>query len=213
MEHLPPAPDPGDLPDLKPTDLTVFPAGTRMWRLYFYGGEHPSLWNLFRSFGPVKTARFDHHMAPARDQDRGIMYGAPESREAMITCVAEVFQDTRTIDANRNSPWIASLRTTEEIRLLDVTSAWTTRAGGNQAICSGDRGVAREWSRAIYARYLDIDGIAYVSSTYGPGRAAALFERAGTKLAGRPAVNRPLNDPGLRDFLRRTAHKLNYALL
>lgn len=213
MERLPPPPDTDDLPDLQETDLRILPAGSRLFRVSFFEGAYPSRWDSFRRFGPVATARFDHHVAPPHDQDRGIMYGAPESAEAIVTCVAEVFQDTRTIDPRRHSPWLASFALTTDLRLLDVTSAWTTRAGGNQAICSGDRERAREWSRSIYARYTNVHGIFYAGSTYGPGRAVVLYERSRSAIPLRPVFNRPLADPGLADSLRRAAHALNYGLL
>jgi hypothetical protein len=40
-----------------------------------------------------KSRAFDHHTPPRRLQERAILYGATE----IATCVAEVFQATRTI--------------------------------------------------------------------------------------------------------------------
>jgi len=63
------------------------------------------LWNTFRSFGPLKTARFDHHLFQPgkeplpREQDRAIYYAAA----AIATCLAEFFQDTRTIPSSMHA--------------------------------------------------------------------------------------------------------------
>jgi hypothetical protein len=50
------------------------------------------MWNTFRTFGPLQTARFDHHLpdehGEPRLQDRGIYYAAME----IATCLAELFQ-------------------------------------------------------------------------------------------------------------------------
>jgi hypothetical protein len=215
VEYLPPPQDP--LPGLRPEDLRPLSRPSRLWRIYFAGGKHPSTWNGFRSFGPRTQGRFDHHSPPPRSQDRRILYAAWNSSAGLateaFTCVAEVFQETRVIDRKRNEPWLAGFAMEEDVSLLDVTSGWTGRAGGNQAICSGERSRSRAWSRAIYVQYLDIGGIYYASSTYGPGRAVALYERAGSAMPSRPVFNRPLADPGLTGFLRSAAYELEYLLV
>lgn len=217
MERLPPPPAATSLPELRRRDLREFPAGTRIWRIYSRGGGHPGDWNSFRDFGPLAAGRFDHHLPPPRRQDRGILYGAVGAGRprgsAGFACVAEFFQDTRTIDPGRNEPWLVGFALARPVRLLDVTTAWITRAGGNQAISSGERSRARAWSRAIYERFPEVEGIYYVPSTYGPGRAVALYERAEIALPVRPLFHRALSDPGLRNFLRRAARNLDYDLL
>jgi hypothetical protein len=189
-----------------------------VWRIYLRAGRHPGGWNVFRRFGPLATGRFDHHVPPAREQERGILYGVASTRRRgpgspTMACVAEFFQDTRTIDPARGEPWLAGFPVVRPVRLLDVTGTWITRAGGNQAICSGERAMARLWSRAIYAGYPDVGGLYYTPSTYGPARAVALYERAERALPRRPGFHRTLADPGLREFLRRAAAELEYELL
>lgn len=215
-EILPPAPPPNALPELRTRDVRRLAQGTRIWRIYFRGGERPAEWNRFRFFGPVRRGRFDHHLLPRRTQSRGVVYGVPalgRRRDAMLTCVAETFQEDRTIDPSRRDPWLVGFALAASVTLLDVTSGWTTRAGGNQAICSGDRRRAQGWARAAYERYVDVQGIFYATSTFGPGRAAALFERAADAIPPRPVFHRPLKDPGLRGFLEHAASDLDYELL
>lgn len=177
-----------------------------MWRVYFRTGPYPALWNTFRSFGP-SGARFDHHEPPPRDQPvRAILYGAGLGP----TCLAEVFQDSRVIDRWRRDPYLTVFQLEEDVSLLDLTGAWITRAGGNLAISSGSRAMAREWSRAIYDAFPDLHGIRYGSSMDANRPAVAFYERARRALPGAPLLDRPLRDPGLARFVSRAAERFGY---
>src|SRR5438094_10241510 len=117
---MPPFAEPPSTDDLRRvrTDrqLRILPAGTELWRVYFRGGAHPTTWNTFRSYGPVLTARFDHHLPPPHTQERAILYAAI----AGPICLAEVFQELRVIDRSRNTPWLASFHIMGQISLLDL---------------------------------------------------------------------------------------------
>lgn len=216
-EALPPPPAADELPDLQADDVCVLARDVRILRISFREGRHPGAWDAFRDHGPLRTGRFDHHLTPPRRQERAILYGSTYDLAARgaaaVTCVAEVFQETRTIDPSRRAPWLVAFALVEPLTLLDVTSGWTTRVGGNQAINSGERRAARRWSRAIYERYPELDGVFYASSVYGPGRGVALYERAMRAVPERPVFHGPLNDPGLRNFLKRAALDLGYEFL
>jgi hypothetical protein len=86
-----------------PPDVKTLPAGTRLCRLYFRGGNHPGAWDRFRSFGPLPNARFDHHTEPPGIQEREILYAAVWEG-AVATCVAEAFQETRLVDTRLRDP-------------------------------------------------------------------------------------------------------------
>jgi RES domain len=202
-------PQPATLPPLKAPDIRILPAGTMLWRVYFARGDHPSSWGEFRDFGPVRTARFDHHVLPPRRQDRAILYAA----ERGSTCFAEVFQATRTIDRGRGDPWLVSFALARDVRLLDLAGAWPTRAGASQAISTGPRARAREWSRAVYEAYPDVEGLSYPSSMLGPTRAVALYERARDAIASAPPFHAPLTHPGLQAPIQRIAARLGYRLV
>lgn len=216
---MPGAGPPGrPLPALRATDTATVATGERLWRLYRQGGDHPSAWNDFRHYGPLTTARFDPHLPPPRNQDRGVLYVAlrrPRNRGAapLDACLAESFQDTRTIDRHDREPWIVAFTPTAPLVLLDLSSAWTTRAGGHQSLASGPRSASRQWARAIYEEYPDVDGIHYPSANYGPGHSIALFERAANRIPVNPRFHRPLADPGFRQILDRVADRLGYALV
>lgn len=188
--------------------VRLLPAGTELWRVYFRGGRHPGAWDGFRRYGPVSTARFDHHLPPAREQDRAILYAAVNG----LTCVAEVFQRTRTIDRRRNLPWLVGFGLAAEVVLLDLTGAWPTAAGVSMAINSGPRPRARRWSRAIYAAYPEVGGLWYASSMHANRPAVALYERSIDGLQDRPFFHRSLDDPMMIVPLRNAVRELGYGL-
>ncbi len=203
MERLPDPPTSFGVPPV----TRMLRSGSRLWRIYFRGGKHPTLWNGFRMFGPTGS-RFDHHTYPKRTQARGILY-ATFGENPILTALAEVFQDTRYIDISRNEPWLAAFELAKEVILLDTESEWPNRAGGCMAINSGSRNQARKWSRAIYREYVDVHGIYYPSSlTNQP--CVALYERVTSVLPKRPEFNEPIDSRKLSAPLTHLAAELNY---
>jgi hypothetical protein len=181
--------------------------GTALFRVYFLGGAHPANWRGFRYYGPVR-GRFDHHLPPPRLQERGIMYLARHPR----TCLAEVFQAKRRIDVETAQPMLVGFRLTRDLRMLDLTGLWPTRAGASLALSSGPRPRAQQWAQAIYQAFPDLDGLLYGSSMAGNAECLACFERAADAVPPHPDVHHPLADPLLRDFLRRAAIALGYGM-
>lgn len=191
-----------------PPVTRVLAAGTRCWRVYFQGGSHPSTWNAFRGFGPT-SARFDHHVAPAREQKRQVLYAAA----APLTCLAEVFQDTRTIDRRRSAPWLVAFELARPAVLLDLSSRWPTQAGASMAINSGPRPRARRWSQAIHAAYPGVQGLLYPSSMNANAPAYALYERATGAIPPRPVFHRAVADAALTAAIVRAGTRLGYAVV
>ncbi len=211
MAKLPEPPPVATLRRVRP-EVATLPAGTRLWRIYFRGGSNPSMWDQMRDYGPIGGARFDHHLDPPRAQDRGILYAAT-GNDAVATCVAEVFQDTRLVDTRRNDPWIAAFTVVEDVPLLDLTGRWPTRAKASANINSGPRPRCRRWSRAMYESYPDLLGVYYASSMNGNEPAVALYERASKALPRLPVFNRPLSDAPLLIPIERVAAGLGYDLI
>jgi len=188
----------------------VVAAGTRLWHVYFRSGTHPRPWDDFRAYGPIATARFDHHQTPPHVQDRHIYYAGSSGP----MCVLEVFQARRTINRRRNDPWLVGFALRRAVTLLDLTGTWTTRAGASMAINMGSRSRARRWSQVFYEAYPDIDGLWYASSMYGNAPAVALYERAEDAVqGGGPFLHLPLSSPGLAVPLYQLAVDMNYLLL
>ena len=208
MAKLPPPPAADVLAARTPPDVVAVTRATTLWRIYPTGGPHAGRWDDFRSYGPLTTARFDHHLPPPRRQERAVLYVGL----AIATCVAEVFQDTRVIDRRRRGPWLVGFRLRRAVHLLDLTGDWPTRAGASQAISSGRRDRARAWAAAIHAAYPAVEGLWYRSSMHGGQPAVALTERAIGALRAQPDVHLPLAHPSLEVPLGRMAASLGYLL-
>jgi hypothetical protein len=188
----------------------VLPGGALLFRLYFRAGDSPGSWNTFRSFGPLASARFDHHPPPQGDHPHlGILYAAPEIK----TCVAEVFQNTRNINLRRRDPWLVGFELIREVRLLDLCSNWPTRMGASTQISSGRRDIVRGWSADIHAAYPGLEGVLYASSMNASRGATALYERGESALPARPVLHEPLAHPGLRADLERFKDDVGYGLI
>ena len=192
------------------SDLLALPAGTRIWRVYMQGGTHPTTWERFRTFGPT-DARFDHHRPPAHIQGRAVLYGATGPRAATTT-IAEVFQATRVVHRERRAPAWVAFDVTRELRLLDLTGSWPTRAGASMAINSGPRSRARAWARVMYDAFPGLDGLLYSSSMHANQPCPVLWERARNALPARPTFHRQLADPAVLTLLKNACHEVGYTL-
>lgn len=207
MPKFPEPPPPHQLATI-PAATALWTTSTLVWRVYFQGGPFPSRWDELRTFGPTGS-RFDHHLPPPSVQDRGILYAAKHGP----TCIAEVFQDTRTIDRRSRTPWLVGFRLARDVTLLDLTGAWPTMAGASTAIHSGPRARARRWSQAIYAVYPHVEGILYCSSMDASRPALALFERARPALPRSPEFHRSLDDVLMRSVVDAAAQRFAYAVV
>ncbi len=208
MAKFPKPPSAEKLRTLTP-ELYVLPRRTELWRLYFRGGRHPTLWDSFRAYGPMKAARFDHHLSPPHLQQRSILYAAKHGP----TCLAEVFQETRVIARRVHAPWLAGFALAEDLQLLDLTGTWATRAGASMVIGSGPRSRARLWSQAFHQAYPEAQGLLYSSSMHANQPSVALYERAIPAIPRAPIFHRPLDDPALLSLLKRVALDIGYGLI
>ncbi len=201
----------------QPDELVVLSAGTAVVRAHPLGGAHPSSWDAIRDWGPTK-GRFDHHTPPPRAQRRGIAYLA-WGPDALTTALAEYFQDDSgagvgPLDLVAGRPAITLFALASEVALLDLSGSWTTRAGGNQAICNGPRWRSRQWARAVYAAFGNpgtahaVQGLAYRSSVWGPGHCAALWQTARGVFPPALLATRLMDDPSVRPALAKAAEKL-----
>lgn len=224
MATLPLEPD-RPLPALRRADVVSLPRGSRLVRVYA-AGRHGATWDGFRTFGPTSRSRFDHHPPPPREHpDRGVLYTAGDA----VTALVEAFQWTRTIDRERDRPWLVVARLARSVRLLDLRGSWPTRAGASQALATGgDSATTQAWARAIHADYPTVVGVLYASAMRGGvaederpagvrpaliGANVALFERAASALPRRPTLHVPLSHPGLGDALAWIADRYGYEVV
>lgn len=131
----------------------------------------------------------------------------------VATCIAEVFQETRTIDRRRRDPWLVGFELRRSVTLLDLSGAWPTRVGASMAINSGPRSRARRWSQRIYESYPHIEGLSYASTMNANRPALMLYERATDSLPVRPVFHRALADAAMTAALVRAAAALNYLVI
>ena len=190
-------------------DWRVVEPGEHLWRVYFRGGDHPSRWNQFRTVGPI-DARFDHHLvgsAPA-SSDRAVMYLAANP----VTCLAEVFQKTRTIHRSRAAPALVGFAAAFPLLLLDLTGSFPTRIGASMGLMTGPRSVARNWARGLYAANPTAQGLAHPSSMHANAAAFVLNDRAdpAQALPAPPGFHRTLDDPAMITFLKNAGRELGY---
>lgn len=212
MAKLPREPNLLKLAKLTPPIITL-KAGTLLWRIYFRGGDYPTLWNVFRYVGPI-DARFDHHAPESSGptlQDRGVLYAAKNG----LTCFAEVFQRFRVIDRAYRDPWLVAFKLANPARLLDLTDSFPTKAGASMALMTGSRSVARTWSKAFYETFSGIEGIYYPSSMHGNKPAIVLNERVLLRdvLPPKPSFNRALSDNTVLTIVRNAALDIGYGML
>ena len=183
--------------------------GDELWRVYFRSGAHPSRWNQFRTFGPT-DARFDHQVEGQQRAGRSVMYLAASP----VTCLAEVFQKTRTIHRTHRMPALTGFRVTSPLKLLDLTGAFPTRIGASMGLMSGARSVGRNWARALYAAFPDAQGFAYPSSMHGNAVAIVLNDRADSvgALPRAPGFHKALADASMMTLLKNAARELGHLL-
>lgn len=213
MAKLPLPPPVAELRAIHPIPY-ILPAGSEIWRIYKRGGMSPTRWNDFRHHGPILRARFDHHRRNAKGepcvQARGIIYGA-HGDKSIVTCVAEFFQEDRTVDRVRDEPWLVCFALKADVVLLDLCGYWPTRAGASMLInCHERRALTQSWSGAIYEAYPDIQGLRYGSSLGATEPAIALYERAQSALPLTPTFHRDLASAGLTETRAECCDILGY---
>ena len=208
MPKVPRYPYPEQLARVDPEWYPVA-TGDELWRIYFRAGHHPSRWNQFRSFGPT-DARFDHHLDEATDDHRSVMYLA----KSPVTCLAEVFQKTRTIHRSDRKPVLVGFGLQSPLKLLDLTGAFSTRIGASMGLMIGARSVGRNWARGLHEAYPEVQGLAYPSSMYANTVAFVLNERAASTdaIPAVPDFHKALDDGGMVTTLKNAARVLGYAL-
>lgn len=203
MPKVPQHPDLDRLASTDPEWRLIKPAD-ELWRVYFRSGAHPYLWSQFRTFGPT-DARFDHQLEGQPDAGRAVMYLA----SSPVTCLAEVFQKTRTIHRAHCRPALVGFAVTSSLNLLDLTGAFPTRIGASMALMTGPRSVGRNWARALYAAYPAAQGLAYPSSMHANAVAVVLNDRAEPveALPPSPGFHKPLSDPSMITLLKNAARE------
>lgn len=185
-----------------------------VYRVYSRGGSHPTSWNMFRNYGPLRS-RFDHHESDGSGlpavQDKSILYAALD----IPTAFAEVFQHGgRVIDRRDREPWIAAFTIGDPLDLLDLTDTFALRAGASMKLMTDSVLVSRIWASAFHLAWPTLLGIRYRSSL--TGRICVAFnERAAGTIAQSSTLtlHRALADPTFLPVIKAAAMDIGYDVL
>jgi hypothetical protein len=201
---LPPAPEALRRED---SDFYALAEQAVIWRLHRTAGDNVIPWNALRYWGP-SHARFDPHEPPPHLQDRGVTYGALD----IATCLAEVFQDRRVVDTARGAPYFTAWRPARPLQLLDLAGRWPIRNGASHLLNTGPHDLCRIWSRTIYTRWPDLDGLWHISAMTGKPQ-VSLFTAARDSFPPRPMFSRPMADPATRGWIAAAAAHIGYEVV
>ena len=212
MAKLPREPDAARLEANEPSLVTIAP-GQLLHRIYERGGDHPTLWNAFRHYGPL--SRFDHQLVDGHgnpsSQNRGLLYAATD----IATAIAEFFQrNRRLVNRARRQPWLVSFELEEEVHLLNLTDSFCLRAGASGKLVSGPFAHSQNWSRGFYDAYPQIQGLYYLSSLTNR-HTVALYERAArsARIPATTRLHRALADPLMHRALVLVVEEIGYGLI
>ncbi len=153
-----------------------------IWRLHRTAGDNVIPWNDLRYWGP-SHARF-----------------------------AEVFQDRRVVDTARGAPYLTAWRPARPLQLLDLTGRWPIRNGASHLLNTGPHDLCRSWSRTIYTRWPDLDGLWHISAMTGEPE-VTLFTAARDSFPPQPMFSRPMADPGTRGWIVAAAAHIGYEVV
>lgn len=198
MEDPGPHPEPpSDLAKREPLILIT----TQVW-YRTHSLDRPPL-----RFGKNARGRFD---APSGEY--GVLYAAADEHGAFIETFGQSTGCNTVTMAALSSRGLTRIETRRPLRLIDLAGrGGLARIGADARLCSGDRAVARLWSRALHGHPSVPDGIHY-PSRHDPARsAAALFDRAASALRAGPTL--PWSSPGSTTMLGRILEDYGFALI
>ncbi|MGO1199889.1 MAG: RES family NAD+ phosphorylase [Dermabacteraceae bacterium] len=181
-----------------------------LWRIHRTGGAHPSAWNAPRTFGPLRSMRWDPHPEPVGPHPTGpgVSYCAATSD----TAFAEVFQQVRRIDLSGDRA-LSGWSLTSTLRLLDlVGSDWALRNGAAHMLTAAPRSTCRAWTRAIHDQLAGrIDGILAPSTLTGDP-VVVVFDSGISRFPAAPHFSRLLDHVDVQALAIRAADRFDWPL-
>lgn len=152
-----------------------------LWRISDTTGPHVLPWNSLRTYGPLRTMRWDPHTPPPSAQpERAVTYASPD----LVTVMAERFQKYREVDPVSGDPYLYGFLPARQLELLDLTGEWPLRNHASHALNAAPKPVCRAWAAAILDAWPDLDGLRCRSTMDGrvtfvlfPGARGACPER------------------------------------
>lgn len=187
----------------------VYPYQGALWRIHRTVGPHAAQWSTMRSFGSLRSFRWEPHPEPQQ-----VHPGAAVSYTAAdyTTAFAEVFQSTRIIRLSEQRT-LSAWTPVRALQLLDLVppSDWSLRYGASASLPYAARNICRGWARAIYAELGGtVDGLR-VPSTLTGAPMVVLFSRAESAFPVAPEFSRALSHDDVAALAHRAAKRLNWA--
>ncbi|WP_062460773.1 RES family NAD+ phosphorylase [Demequina soli] len=179
-----------------------------MWRIVRTSGDHVRPWWEPRSYGPLRTMRWDPQLPPPRDQPgRAVLYAASD----IVGAAAEAWHATRRIDVRSGDPVIVSF-TPQPLRLLDLTSRgrFLVRNGFDAGMVGGPRAACRRLAGAVLTADPAMEGLLVPSARTGVD--VVLFAAGGAKVGRRATLIHRADDPSAVRLLSEVADELGYAI-
>lgn len=125
----------------------------------------------------------------------------------LLTCIAEVYQDTRFVDVDAGAPYATAIETASDTALLDL-DVWLVRAGAKAALAgSPEKAITRAWARAIKAAWPDLGGVVAPSAV--AGREVVVLWTV-QPFPASPSFSVPLNHPGIAPRIAAAAEMVNF---
>lgn len=199
-----------------PASLSGFTPATRkiaaetvLWRIHSTAGLFPTAWDELRHYGPLPGARWDHHPEPAGEYPQlGIAYLGFDP----LTCLAEVFQDERSINT-RDGQYLTGIRLHRKLTLLDLSTDWFLRIGGTSGSVIGSghdaKETSRSWARLLYSTWPAFDGMVAPSAIV-PGREIVAIWK-GSAFPESPSLSERLDSPIILNDISNLAETIGYA--
>jgi hypothetical protein len=154
-------------PDLasRSADFYDWPVDRPFWTIAAGSGPYSCPFGTMRTFGPLRTARFDPHPMPASSNSgEEALYAATD----LLSAIGERYQRQRAVHiSDPTNPVAYSWFPTRSLHLVDLSGPGAVRLGASHVINTGPRSVCRTWARAIRLAWANADGIRYSSSMTG----------------------------------------------
>lgn len=192
---------------IRAVDPVVWEIDDVLWRLHQPRGKHALAWNELRRFGPLRDARFDPWIGEMREHDEGVAYFGFD----IATCLAEVFQERRRVDALNSDLHLTGFEPTRPLTLLDLRADYPIRIGASHSLNGASKHLCREWAHALREAHPGVDGFAYIGVA---GRnCAVLFDSALSAFPSTPRTTRAISDKGMASWLAHAAQQIGYGFV
>lgn len=194
IEH----PEPPD--DFDDRELPIREVGGPLFRIHSASKEP-----LY--FGRAARNRFD---APAGEF--GVLYCAEDEWGAFIETFGQVTGISSVTVTSLAANPLAKIALDRPLKLVAfAVSGGLARVGADARVCTGDHGLSRRWSLAVWRHPMQVDGIAYGCRHDPPRVAVAVFDRAADAVSAESVG--PLTSPEHEELLGKILDTYGFGLI